>query len=52
MPELPEVETVMQAVAKAVGYSNIIGVTVNNNRFAKNPRRPGSKSFRNQNHKL
>lgn len=33
MPELPEVETVMQAVAKAVGYSNIIGVTVNNNRF-------------------
>lgn len=33
MPELPEVETVMQAVAKAVGYSNIISVTVNNNRF-------------------
>ena len=33
MPELPEVETVMQAIAKALGYSNIIGVTVNNNRL-------------------
>ncbi len=33
MPELPEVETVMQAVIKALGYANIIDVRVNNNRF-------------------
>ena len=33
MPELPEVETVMQAIVKAVAYANIIDVKVNNNRF-------------------
>ena len=33
MPELPEVETVMQAISKAIGFSNIINVIINNNRF-------------------
>ena len=33
MPELPEVETIMQAVVKAIGKANIIDVKVNNNRF-------------------
>ena len=33
MPELPEVETVINAVAKAIGFSNIINVIINNNRF-------------------
>lgn len=33
MPELPEVETIKTAVQKAIGYSYITKVSVNNNRF-------------------
>lgn len=33
MPELPEVETVTNAIAKGIGYSNIVRVVVNNNSF-------------------
>ena len=33
MPELPEVETIKNAVAKAVGFCNIINVIINNNSF-------------------
>lgn len=33
MPELPEVETIKNAIEKAIGFTNIINVTINNNRF-------------------
>lgn len=33
MPELPEVETIKTAIEKAIGYSNITKVSINNNRF-------------------
>ncbi|MCX4348714.1 MAG: bifunctional DNA-formamidopyrimidine glycosylase/DNA-(apurinic or apyrimidinic site) lyase [Alphaproteobacteria bacterium] len=33
MPELPEVETIKNAIQKGIGYVNIINVSVNNNRF-------------------
>ena len=33
MPELPEVETIKTAIEKAIGYSNIIHVKVNNNKL-------------------
>lgn len=33
MPELPEVETIMQALAKGIGKTNIISVDVRNNRL-------------------
>ena len=33
MPELPEVETIKNAICKAIGYANIITVNVNDNRF-------------------
>lgn len=33
MPELPEVETIKNAVCKAVGYCNIVDVIINQNRF-------------------
>lgn len=33
MPELPEVETITNAVANAIGNSNIISVSINNNKL-------------------
>ncbi len=33
MPELPEVETIKNAIQKGIGYANIVNVSVNNNRF-------------------
>ena len=33
MPELPEVETMMQALAKGIGKTHIINVSVRNNRL-------------------
>ncbi len=33
MPELPEVETIKNAIQKGIGYANIISVSVNDNRF-------------------
>lgn len=33
MPELPEVETIKNAIKKSIGYSNIVKVNVNNNRL-------------------
>lgn len=33
MPELPEVETITNAIAKAIGASNIISVSINNNKL-------------------
>lgn len=33
MPELPEVETIKNAVCKAIGYCNIVEVIINQNRF-------------------
>jgi len=33
MPELPEVETIKNAIQKGIGYANIINVSVNDNRF-------------------
>lgn len=33
MPELPEVETIKNAIQKAIGTANIINVSVNNNHF-------------------
>ena len=33
MPELPEVETIKNALQKAIGYANIVNVCINDNRF-------------------
>lgn len=33
MPELPEVETIKNALKKAIGYANIVNVRINDNRF-------------------
>lgn len=33
MPELPEVETIKNALQKAIGYANIVNVRINDNRF-------------------
>lgn len=33
MPELPEVETIKNALQQAIGYANIVNVCINDNRF-------------------